>query len=318
MLTVQKFGGSSVADAGRIRHVADIIAEARASGSDVVAVLSAAGDTTDELSFRAAEISEAPVPRELDVLLSTGELQSVALMSMQLEKLGVPAVSLSGRQAGILTDENYGSARILNIKAKRIRDELSRGRVVLVAGFQGIDSGNNVTTLGRGGSDTTAVALAAALKADKCEIYSDVDGIYTADPRLVTGAKKLGEIDFSDMLRLAKGGSQVMHSRAVEIAMEHNMEVLMLSSFVKAAGTYMHHLKQRPALCGITRDKGENRISLVGREAGIARLSEAVSVLAENGIEVLTAETHRDVCSVTTEARFVLPALQILHRHFFG
>lgn len=317
MLTVQKFGGSSVADAGRIRRVADIIAEARAAGSDVVAVLSAAGDTTDELTDRAAEISEFPPPRELDALLSTGELQSVALMSMQLERLGIPALSLSGRQAGIITDENHGSARILNIKTKRITDELARGRVVIVAGFQGIDSDDNITTLGRGGSDTTAVALAAALNADKCEIYSDVDGVFTADPRLVTAAKKLPEIDYSDMLNLAKGGSQVMHSRAVEIAMRYNMEVRMLSSFVKTEGTYMRHLKLRPALCGITRDKSENKISLVGREADITRLCEAVALLKENGIAVISAEAHEGVCSVTTDPRFVLPALQLLHRHFF-
>ncbi len=317
MLTVQKFGGSSVADAGRIRCVAEIIAEARASGSDVVAVLSAAGDTTDELTDRAAEITPTPPPRELDALLSTGELQSVALMSMQLEKLGISAVSLSGRQAGIFTDGNFGSARILNIKTERIGEELAQGRVVIVAGFQGIDVRDNITTLGRGGSDTTAVALAAALRADRCEIYSDVDGIYTADPRLVTGAKKMPEIDYEDMLKLARGGSQVMHSRAVEIAMRYNLEVLMLSSFVKVEGTYMRHQKFRPALCGITRDKAENKISLVGRGADISRLCEAVSVLSENGISVISAEAREGVCSVITSEQQLLPSLQLLHKHFF-
>ncbi|MDO4815971.1 MAG: aspartate kinase [Bacillota bacterium] len=317
MLTVQKFGGSSVADAGRIRRVADIIAETKAAGSDVVAVLSAAGDTTDELADRAAEISKFPPHRELDALLSTGELQSVALMSMQLERLGVPALSLSGRQAGIITDENHGNAKILNIKTKRIKDELARGKVVVVAGFQGIDCSDNITTLGRGGSDTTAVALAAALKADKCEIYSDVDGIYTADPRLVTGAKKLSEIDYTDMLNLARGGSQVMHSRAVEIAMKYNMEVRMLSSFVKTEGTYMRRLVRRPELCGITRDKAENKISLVGEAADINCLSVAAALLKESGIFPISAEAREGVCSLTTEDRFVLPALQLLHKHFF-
>lgn len=318
MLTVQKFGGSSVADAERIRRVANIIAETKASGSDVVAVLSAAGDTTDELTCRAAEISPSPPTRELDTLLSTGELQSVALMSMQLHRLGVPAVSLSGRQAGIFTDANHGSARITDIKATRINSELFQGRVVIVAGFQGINRGDDITTLGRGGSDTTAVALAAALRADRCEIYSDVEGIYTADPRLVTDAKKLDEIDYEDMLRLALGGSQVMHSRAVETAMKYGIEVSLLSSFVKKSGTLMHRLETRPPLCGVTRDKAQNKISLVGKGADISVLSEAVSALNENDISVISGAVSEGVCSVTVSKGEVYPALQIIHKHFFG
>ena len=317
MLTVQKFGGSSVADIERIRRVANIIAETKAVGNEVVAVLSAAGDTTDELTERASEISRAPAARELDALLSTGELQSVALMSMQLQEQGVDAVSLSGRQAGIFTDPNHGSAVISNINTARIKNELSKGKVVIVAGFQGIDDSGDITTLGRGGSDTTAVALAAALKADRCEIYSDVDGIYTADPRLVTDARKLGEIDCEDMLRLAMGGSQVMHSRAVEIAIKHGIEVLMLSSFVKKRGTLMRKLAERPRLCGVTRDKAENKISLVGAGADISVLAETVSLLHDNGIGVVSAEVSEGVCSVITEQSRVLPALQIIHGHFF-
>ena len=318
MLTVQKFGGSSLADAERIRRAADIIADARARGSDVVAVLSAAGDTTDELSLRAFQISDYPPLRELDALLSTGELQSAALMSMQLEQLGIPAVSLSGRQAGIFTDANHGSAKILNIRTCRITEELGRGCAVIVAGFQGIDYCDDITTLGRGGSDTTAVALAAALKANRCEIYSDVDGVYTADPRLVTDAKKLREIDYEDMLRLSLRGSQVMHSRAVETAAKHNIEVLMLSSFVRAEGTVLKHVEKRPELCGVTRDTAENKVSLVGRGADISVLSEMISVLDGAGISAISAEVGDGVCSVTPEPNLLLPALQTVHSHFFG
>jgi len=317
MLTVQKFGGSSVADAARIRRAAEIIAEEKAAGNEVVAVLSAMGDSTDELIEKTNEISALPPPRELDALLSTGELQSVALMSMQLNELGISAVSLSGRQAGIITDENHGNAKILSIKTRRIRDELSAGRVVIVAGFQGVCCSDNITTLGRGGSDTTAVALASALKADKCEIYSDVDGIYTADPRLTTGAKKLEYIDYEDMLNLALGGSQVLHSRAVKIAMEQGLEVRLKSSFVKNDGTRLMHCKDRPPLCGVTRDRAENRISLVGKGADLHRLCAAAKLLTENGIPVVSAEAHVGVCSLVTEPRFVLPALQLIHRHFF-
>lgn len=318
MLTVQKFGGSSVADTERIRRVADIIAATRDAGSDVVAVLSAAGDTTDELIVRAAGISELPPPRELDALLSTGELQSAALMSMQLEQLGIPAVSLSGRQAGILTDVNHGNAEILNINTDRIKEELQRGCVVIVAGFQGVDCCDDITTLGRGGSDTSAVALAAALKAHRCEIYSDVNGVYTADPRLVTDARKLEEIDYTDMLKLAERGSQVIHSRAVKTAMKYNIEVRMLSSFTRGEGTVLRNTEHRPELCGVTRDKAENKISLVGKGADIRVLSDAVSALVEEGISVLTAETSEGVCSLTVAPKNLLPALEIIHRRYFG
>ena len=318
MLTVQKFGGSSVADTERIRRVADIIAAARDAGSDVVAVLSAAGDTTDELIVRAAGISELPPPRELDALLSTGELQSAALMSMQLEQLGIPAVSLSGRQAGILTNVNHGNAEILNINTDRIKEELQRGCVVIVAGFQGVDCCDDITTLGRGGSDTSAVALAAALKAHRCEIYSDVDGVYTADPRLVTDAKKLEEIDYTDMLKLAERGSQVIHSRAVKTAMKYNIEVRMLSSFTRGEGTVLRNTEHRPELCGVTRDKAENKISLVGKGADIRVLADTVSALVEEGISVLTAETSEGVCSLTVAPKNLLPALEIIHRRYFG
>ena len=317
MPIVQKFGGSSVADAEKIRRVAGIIADAYAHGDSPVVVLSAGGNTTDTLMENAQEISANPHRRELDVLLSTGELSSVALMAMQLHSMGLDCVSLSGRQAGIITDAVHGSARILNINTDRLRRELDLGKVVLVAGFQGIDENDDVTTLGRGGSDTTAVALAAALNADRCEIYSDVDGIYTADPRLVTGAKKLRKIDYADMLLLALGGSQVLHSRSVEQAIQNGVEVTLLSSFTRVAGTVMTKIADRPDICGVTRDKAANKISVVG--AGVTRqtLAEAVAQLAEKGIVVHSGECREGVCAVTVAPENVLPALRLVHSHFF-
>lgn len=318
MPIVQKFGGSSVADAEKIRRVAGIIADAYAHGDSPVVVLSAGGNTTDTLMENAQEISANPHRRELDVLLSTGELSSVALMAMQLHSMGLDCVSLSGRQAGIITDAVHGSARILNINTDRLRRELDLGKVVLVAGFQGIDENDDVTTLGRGGSDTTAVALAAALNADRCEIYSDVDGIYTADPRLVTDAKKLGKIDYADMLLLALGGSQVLHSRSVEQAIQNGVEVTLLSSFTRVAGTVMTKIADRPDICGVTRDKAANKISVVG--AGVTRqtLAETVAQLAEKGIVVHSGECREGVCAVTVAPENVLPALELIHKHFFN
>ena len=318
MLIVQKFGGSSVADAERIRRVAGIIADAHAHGDGPVVVLSAAGDTTDTLLENAGEITPSPQRRELDVLLSTGELGSVALMAMQLHSMGLDCVSLSGRQAGIFTDTAHGSARILNISTDRLRRELGAGKIVLVAGFQGVNENDDVTTLGRGGSDTTAVALAAALNASRCEIYSDVDGVYTADPRLVTGAKKLDRIDYADMLRLALGGSQVLHSRSVEAAIAGNVELTLLSSFTRRAGTVVSSFADRPPVCGVTRDKAANKLSVVGVSVDAQTLAETVAVLADSGIVVLSGELHDGVCAVTVAPENVLPSLEIIHRHFFS
>lgn len=317
MLTVQKFGGSSVADAGKIKRVAGIIAERARDGGSVVVVLSARGDTTDELISDAASISSEPPKRELDVLLSTGELSSVALMAMQLAKMGLNCVSLSGRQAGIITDVNHGEAKITNINTDRISRELGAGRILLVAGFQGVSENDDITTLGRGGSDTTAVALAAALHADRCEIYSDVDGIYTADPRLVTGARKMDAIDYEDMLRLSLGGSQVLHSRSVAAAMKYGVEVWLLSSYVSAPGTRLARLDGRPDICGITRDKALSRISIVGKGVGRRTLAEAVAALSQHDILTLSADTGDGVCELTVEPQHVMPAMEILHKQFF-
>lgn len=317
MLTVQKFGGSSVADAEKIKRVAGIIAARADEGGAVIVVLSARGDTTDELISDAGEISAEPPKRELDALLSTGELSSVALMAMQLSKMGLDCVSLSGRQAGIMTDANHGEARITNINTRRIMRELGAGRIVLVAGFQGISENDDITTLGRGGSDTTAVALAAALKADRCEIYSDVDGIYTADPRLVTGARKMAEVDYEDMLRLALGGSQVLHSRSVAAALKNDVEVWLLSSYVRAPGTLMTHLAERPDICGVTRDKRQNKISIVGRSVSRRTLAEAIAVLSQSDVLTLSADIGDGACSLTVEPEHVMPAMEIIHKHFF-
>ena len=233
MLIVKKFGGSSVADAEKVRRVAGIIADDYSEGHDVVVVLSAQGDTTDDLIEKAKELNPRPSKREMDVLLSTGEQQSVALMSMALEAMGLPVVSLTGWQVGLETNTTYGSARIVRVSTERIRRELDKRRIVVVAGFQGIDRNDDITTLGRGGSDTTAVAIAAVLHADKCQIYTDVEGVYTADPRKVKGAKKLDEITYDEMLELASLGAQVLMNRSVELAKRYGVIIEVLSSYVR-------------------------------------------------------------------------------------
>ena len=241
-LVVHKYGGSSLADAEKILNVARRIGKVKGVGVDVVAVVSAMGDTTDDLIELAQTVSKEPDPRELDLLLSTGELVSCTLVTMALRSLGYDAISLSGFQAGIRTDTSYGRARIHRIDTARVKGELARSRVVVVAGFQGTTEDHDVTTLGRGGSDTTAVALAAALKADRCEIYTDVDGIYTADPRVVPLARKLDEIGYEEMLELANYGAK-MHPRAVELGAFYRVPIYVASSFGDSTGTLIH---QRP------------------------------------------------------------------------
>jgi len=229
-LVVHKYGGSSVADAGMIQNVARRIAEVRKQGTGVVAVVSAMGDSTDDLLELAHSVSDQPHPRELDLLLSTGELVSCTLLTMALADLGQEAVSLTGSQAGIHTDTSHGRARIYSVDTARIQKELQEGRTVVVAGFQGITEGEDITTLGRGGSDTTAVALAAALEADRCEVYTDVDGIYTADPRIVPEARKLSEISYDEMLELANYGAK-MHPRSIELGAVYNVPIYVVASF---------------------------------------------------------------------------------------
>jgi aspartate kinase len=298
-LVVQKFGGSSLAEATRIRHVAGRIARARATGADLVVVVSAMGDTTDELLSLAAAITAEPDPRELDMLLATGEHQSATLLSMALHALGVPAISLTGAQAGITTDASHGRARIANVEPRRVRAELDRGNVVIVAGFQGqrgaaADSSaphepGETTTLGRGGSDTTAVALAAALRADRCQIFTDVRGIYTADPRLVPDARQLSVIGYEEMLELAQQGAQVMQVRAVELGWINGVEIEVLSSFEDAPGTLIREdplVEQRNKVRGLAHDRNVAKVTLlsVPDRPGIAR--GVFGPLADAGINV--------------------------------
>ena len=237
MLMVHKYGGSSLADANRLMLAASRVAQQVRLGHRLVAVVSAQGDTTDEMLLKAAQVSRRPSKRELDAYLSAGEQISAALMAMALEAQGVPAVSLTGWQAGLITDGAHADARVLGLRGSRIRDELDRGKTVVVAGFQGLDAAGDVTTLGRGGSDTTAVALAAFLGADRCMIYTDVDGIYDRDPRKFPDARRYDRIGYDDMLALARGGAQVLHDRCVELAKRYQVPVQVLSSFRPGEGT---------------------------------------------------------------------------------
>ena len=265
-LIVQKFGGSSVADAARVRNVAGIITETYKAGNDVVVAVSAQGDTTDDLIDKAKEINPDPSKREMDMLLAAGEQMSAALLAMAIEKLGFPVVSLLGWQAGVQTDSHYGMAKIKTVSSERLTAELAKRNIVIVAGFQGINKYEDVTTLGRGGSDTSAVALACALRADKCQIYTDVDGVYTADPRKVTGAKKLNEITYDEMLELATLGAQVLHNRSVEMAKKYGIEIEVLTSLERKPGTIVkENAKMEKMLVrGVAKDANVARISIVG------------------------------------------------------
>ena len=287
-LIVQKFGGSSVADSERIQRVAWIIAEKYSEGNDVVVVLSAQGDTTDDLIAKAKEININPSKREMDVLLSTGEQASVALMAMALEKLGLPVVSLTGWQIGMQTNSDYSNARIKHVSGERIRAELDRRRIVIIAGFQGTNKYDDITTLGRGGSDTTAVAIAVVLHADLCQIYTDVEGIYTADPRKVTGTRKLDEITYDEMLELASLGARVLHNRSVEMAKRYSVNMEVLSSFVRKPGTIVKEVTkvEFTKISGVAKDTNIARIALVGLrdEPGVA--FKVFRVLANGKINI--------------------------------
>lgn len=289
MLIVQKFGGSSVKDADRIRNVARIIAETFLLGHDVVVVLSAQGDTTDDLLAKAAELNGNPSKRELDMLLTTGEQQSVALMAMCLESMDLPVVSLTGWQVGIRTDAAYGAARVRRVESERLRRELDQRRIVLVTGFQGVNKFDDYTTLGRGGSDTTAVALAAALHADRCQIYTDVEGVYTADPRKVSGARKLREITYDEMLELASMGAQVLMNRSVELAKRYGVELEVLSSYVRAPGTKVKEVSKRVEemkITGIAKDESVARITVAQLEDKPGVAFRVLNAVARAGVNV--------------------------------
>ena len=287
-LIVQKFGGSSVADAERIFRVARIITETYQKGNDVVVVLSAQGDTTDDLIAKAEEINPQCSKREMDMLLTTGEQISIALMAMAIEKLGLPVVSLTAWQIGLRTSSSYGAARIRQVAGTRIQEELDKHRIVLVAGFQGVNRYHDLTTLGRGGSDTTAVALAVSLKADLCQIYTDVDGVYTADPRIVPEARKLSEITYDEMLELASLGAQVLHNRSVEMGKRYGMQLEVLSSFTNKPGTIVKEVVkvEKTYVSGVAQDKKISQIALIGLadQPGVAY--RVFSLLAKHKVNV--------------------------------
>ena len=304
-LIVQKFGGSSVTDADRLRHVAKIITDTYRAGNQVVVVLSAQGDTTDELIEKAHEINPHGSSREMDMLLATGEQISVALCAMAVEALGCPVISLTGWQSGMVTNTKSMKARIKRVETERLEAELSQKRIVIVTGFQGIDRNENITTLGRGGSDTSAVALAASLHADLCQIYTDVDGVYTADPRLVPGARKLDEVTYNEMLELATLGAQVLHNRSVEMAKKYNVRLEVLSSFTGNPGTVVKEVVKRMEksyISSVAVDKNIARIALIGVPNEIGTSFKVFSLLAQNNINVdiilqgIGHEDGKDIC----------------------
>ena len=287
-LIVQKFGGSSVANAERVMNVANRITETYKNGNSVIVVVSAQGDTTDELIEKAKEINPNASKREMDMLLSTGEQISISLLAMAIQKLGYPVVSLTGWQIGMKTDSNYGNCRISKIDGERIRKEIDSNHIVIVAGFQGINKYDDITTLGRGGSDTSAVAIAAALHADMCEIYTDVDGVYTADPRIVPTASKLESISYDEMLELASLGANVLHNRSVEMAKKYNVNLTVRSSLNKNEGTVVKEVNkvEKMIVRGVARDNDVARISICNIEDKPGMAFKVFSLLAKNNINV--------------------------------
>ena len=288
-LIVQKYGGTSVGDAQRIRRVAERVVRTVDSGQQVCVVISAMGNTTDELVDLAAQISPAPHARELDMLLSAGERISMALLSMAIIELGREAVSLTGSQAGVITDTVHGKARIVEIRAKRVLEALEEGKVVIVAGFQGVSTAYDVTTLGRGGSDTTAVALAAALEADACEIYTDVEGVFTADPRIVSNARKLHAVSYEEMLELSASGAKVLMLRSVEYARNHGVLIHVRSSFSDDEGTWVRRedvRMEQAIISGIAHDTSEAKVTILGvpDQPGVA--ARVFRPLADEGVNV--------------------------------
>jgi aspartate kinase len=288
-LIVQKFGGTSVATPDRLRDIADRLVAAHESGDQVVAVVSAMGDVTDELCARAAEVSSEPPEREMDMLLATGEQVTIALLAMAIHSLGHQAVSYTGSQVGIVTDSGHTKAKILEVRADPVREALSAGRIVIVAGFQGITASGEITTLGRGGSDTTAVALAAGIGAEVCEIFTDVEGVFTADPRMVPGARKLDAVSYEEMLEMAATGAKVLQMRSVEFARNHGVVVHVRSSFGDMPGTVVEEADEtmeQAIISGVTHDTSEVKITMrdVPDRPGVA--AEVFSALAEADVNV--------------------------------
>ena len=312
-IVVQKYGGTSVADPARINAVADRVAASRAAGNDLVVVVSAMGDTTDELLELASRISASPPRREMDMLLTAGERISMALLAMALHERGVPAVSYTGSQAGILTDSSHGEARITRITGERVRQSLDEGKVVIVAGFQGVDpSSKEITTLGRGGSDATAVALAAALGADSVEIYTDVDGVFTADPRIVPGARKLDEVPFDEMLEMAAGGAGVLMSRSVEFSRRFDVPIHVRSSFNDDEGTWVREASMEQAIVsGIAHDRSEAKVTVnrVPDHPGVAAAMFGALARARINVDMIVQNVAHDG---STDISFTVPRANLV------
>jgi aspartate kinase len=288
MLVVQKFGGTSVATPDRIRQVASRVVEEKKAGRDVIVVVSAMGDTTDQLVTLAKTVTQNPPKREMDMLLTAGERISMALLSMAISDLGCEAISFTGSQSGIVTDTSHTRAKILDVRAHRVKEELDKGRIVIVAGFQGVSSAKEVTTLGRGGSDTTCVALAAAFSAGECHIFTDVDGVFTADPRLVPEARKIDRISYEEMMELAFCGAGVLHWRSVDVARRFGVRVHVRSSFGKEAGTLVTNRDEIEAaeIKGITQDVGVARLSLEGGEDPAGAAGRLLTLLDLENVDV--------------------------------
>ena len=330
-LIVQKFGGSSVADAARVMNVANIVTDTYKAGNDVVVVVSAQGDMTDDLIAKAAEINPKASKREMDMLLASGEQISIALLAMAIEKLGCPVCSLLGWQAGFSTNSTYGSARIKKVSADRIKMEIAKKNIVVVAGFQGLNKYDDITTLGRGGSDTSAVAIAAAMQADRCQIFTDVEGVYTADPRKVPNAIKLDDISYDEMLELATLGAQVLNNRSVEMAKKYNVQLEVLSSLVRKPGTIVKEVSsmEKMLVRGVTKDTDVARITIIGvpNDPGIAykifgRLAAKninVDIILQSvgrnntkDIVFTTTKAHAEECVEVLQGLDLLSGLQII------
>lgn len=324
-LIVQKFGGSSVANAERVMNVARIVTDTYKQGNDVVVVVSAQGDTTDDLIEKAREINPKASKREMDMLLSAGEQISISLLAMAIESLGFPVCSLLGWQAGFSTNSVYGSARIKKVNAERIKMEIAKKNIVVVAGFQGLNKYDDITTLGRGGSDTSAVAIAASMHADRCQIYTDVEGVYTADPRKVKGARKLSEITYDEMLELATLGAQVLNNRSVEMAKKYNVKIEVLSSLVRAPGTIVKEVAtmEKMLVRGVTKDTDAARISIIGvpNVPGIAYKIFGKLAAKDINVDIILQSVGRgdtkDIAFTTSKAKSadaiaVLESLELL------
>src|SRR3954449_129820 len=313
-LVVHKYGGSSVAGAEQIKRVAQRIVAARRGGFDVVVVVSAMGDTTDELLDLAQRVSPLPTPRELDMLLTSGERISMALLAMAIGNLGASARSFTGSQAGVITDSSHGRARIIDVTPGRITEALAAGHIAIVAGFQGVSQDTkDITTLGRGGSDTTAVALAAALSADVCEIYSDVDGVFTADPRIVPAARKRDRVSYEEMLELAACGAKILHLRCVEYARRYDMPIHVRSSFTQNTGTWVADQNQgdvmeQAIISGVAHDRSEAKITVVGVPDKVGEAATVFRTLADAQVNIdMIVQNVSAAATSLTDISFTLP-----------